>query len=233
MKNIRVIIIDDERTARAEVKRLLEGHQGFDVVAEAKNADEAKILIEAEKPDLIFLDIQMPEKSGFDLLESLEKVPQVIFITAFDRYAVKAFEVSAIDYLMKPVREERFAKAIEQVRSKIKSSDEDRIFIKDGHQYHFVNWSTVYLIESMDNYARLYFDGKKVFLKSSLNQLEKTLDEAVFFRINRAQIINIKFIDKIYAAPKGRVKLSFTTGDAFEVSERQSLKFKNRMRTQT
>jgi len=232
MKKIKAIIIDDERTARDEVKRLLENYSDFEIIGEAKNADEAKLLIELKQPDLLFLDIQMPEKSGFDLLESLDKVPLVIFITAFDQYAVKAFEVSAIDYLMKPVREERFAKAIEQVRLKAATTPaESQIFVKDRQQYHFISWSKVYLIESMDNYARLYFDDKKVFLKSSLNQLEKKLDEAVFFRINRAQIININFIDKISIAPGGRMSISLKTGEVFEVSERQSVKLKNMGRT--
>ena len=231
MKKIDVIIIDDERTARDEVKRLLDNYPDFEVIAEARNADEARDLIEQKKPDLLFLDIQMPEKSGFELLELLENVPQVIFITAFDQYAVKAFEVSAIDYLMKPVREERFAKAIEQVRAKIIISSDERIFVKDRQQYHFISWSKVYLIESMDNYARLYFDDKKVFLKSSLNQLEKKLDETIFFRINRAQIINIKFIDKISTAPNGRIKITLKTGQVLEVSERQSVKFKSMGRT--
>ncbi len=233
MKKIQVIIVDDERTARDEVKRLLDNYADFEVVAEAKNADEAKALIELKHPDLLFLDIQMPEISGFELLESLDSVPQVIFVTAFDQYAVKAFEVSAIDYLMKPVREERFEKAIEQVRSKIVKPNNARIFVKDRHQYHFISWSKVYLIESMDNYARLYFDDKKVFLKSSLNQLEKKLDEAVFFRINRAQIINMQFIDKIIAAANGRIKISLKTGEMLDVSERQSVKFKNMARTQS
>jgi two-component system, LytTR family, response regulator len=228
MSKIQVIIIDDERTARDEVKRLLENYSGFEIVGEARNADEAKTLIELKRPDLLFLDIQMPEKSGFDLLESLDQVPHVIFITAFDQYAVKAFEVSAIDYLMKPVREERFAKAIEQVRLKITNPPPDKqIFVKDGQHYHFISWRKVYLIESMDNYARLYFDDKKVFLKSSLNQLEKKLDTSVFFRINRAQIINMEFIEKITASEHGRIKIILKTGHVSEASERQSVKFKS------
>ena len=232
MKKIKTIIIDDERTARDEVKRLLDNYADFEIIGEAKNADDAKLLIELKQPDLLFLDIQMPEKSGFDLLESLDRVPQVIFITAFDQYAVKAFEVSAIDYLMKPVREERFAKAIEQVRAKAANTTaESQIFVKDRQQYHFISWSKVYLIESMDNYARLYFDNKKVFLKSSLNQLENKLDEAVFLRINRAQIINRHFIDKINAAPGGKMAISLKTGGLFEVSERQAVKLKNMGRT--
>jgi two-component system LytT family response regulator len=232
MKKIKTIIIDDERTARDEVKRLLDNYADFEIIGEAKNADDAKLLIELKQPDLLFLDIQMPEKSGFDLLESLDRVPQVIFITAFDQYAVKAFEVSAIDYLMKPVREERFAKAIEQVRAKAANTTaESQIFVKDRQQYHFISWNKVYLIESMDNYARLYFDNKKVFLKSSLNQLENKLDEAVFLRINRAQIINRHFIDKISVVPGGKMTISLKPGGVFEVSERQAVKLKNMGRT--
>ncbi|HEY4324632.1 MAG TPA: response regulator [Mucilaginibacter sp.] len=231
MSKIQVLIIDDERTARDEVRRLLENYPEFEIVGEARNADEAKNLIELKHPDLIFLDIQMPEKSGFELLESLDDVPQVIFVTAFDQYAVRAFEVSAIDYLMKPVREERFAKAVEQVRSKLtKPVNTRQIFVKDGQRYHFINWDNVHLIESMDNYARLFFGDKKVFLKSSLNQLEKKLDEAVFFRINRAQIINMKFVEKISGTSNGRIKITLKTGEALEASERQSVKFKNMWR---
>ena len=230
MSKIHAIIIDDERAARDEVKRLLENYPGFEIIGEARNADEAKVLIEAKHPDLLFLDIQMPEKSGFDLLESLDNVPQVIFTTAFDQYAVKAFEVSALDYLMKPIRDERFAKAIEQVRSKCIKPEKDRIFVKDRNQYHFISWSKVYLIESMDNYARLFFDDKAVFFKSSLNQLEKTLDETVFFRINRSQSINRQFIEKVYVAADGRLTISLNTGNILQVSERQSVKFKNMAR---
>lgn len=141
MKKIKVVIIDDERLAREELKRALAIYDDFVLVGEAENADSAKDLIESQKPDLIFLDIQMPEKSGFDLLESLDNVPEVLFITAFNQYAVQAFEVNALDYLMKPIREERFSKAIEKVRNaiKLKSSlgnavSDRKIFIKDGEK---------------------------------------------------------------------------------------------------
>jgi two-component system LytT family response regulator len=212
MIKIRVVIIDDERAARDELKRLLENYPDFEVAGEARNADEAKAQIENLHPDLIFLDIQMPGKSGFDLLESLEKVPQVIFVTAFDHYAVKAFEVSALDYLMKPVRDERFEKAITQARAKLATHKDEQIFVKDRQQYHFITWRDVYLIESMDNYARLYFKDKNVFLKSSLNELEKKLNADTFLRINRAQIINMDFVDKISAMENGQVKLTLKTG---------------------
>lgn len=226
MKKLKVLIIDDERNAREEVKKLIGAYPDLELAGEAKNADEAKELIESKHPDLIFLDIQMPEKSGFDLLESLDKVPQVIFTTAYDQYAVKAFEVSAIDYLMKPIRDERFAKAMERVRTRNVQPDDDRIFIKDRNQYHFVSWNKVYLIESMDNYARLYFEDKNAFLKSSLNQLEQKLDEQTFFRTDRAHIININYIDKIITDNNGKLQLILKKGNVIDVSERQSVKLK-------
>jgi two-component system LytT family response regulator len=231
MKKIKVLIIDDERNAREEIKLLLKNYPDVEIIGEAKNADDAKEQIDIKKPDLLFLDIQMPEKTGFDLLESLDNVPQVIFTTAYDQYAVKAFEVSAIDYLMKPIREERFAKAMEQLKLKSASKTDDRIFVKDRQQYHFISWNKVHLIESMDNYARLFFDDKNVFLKTSLNLLEQKLDESLFFRVNRAQIINLNYIDKIIPLPGGKLKVLLKTGDAPEASDRQSVKLKKLVKT--
>jgi len=227
MKKIQVIIIDDERNAREEIKRLLHSYPDFEVAGEARNAEEAKILIDLKQPALLFLDIQMPGKSGFDLLESLEEVPQVIFTTAFDQYAVKAFEINALDYLMKPIREERFTKAMEQVKlGGALERASHAIFVKDRQYYHFISWNKVHLITSMDNYARLFFDSKNVFLKTSLNQLEKKLDESVFFRVNRTQIINLRFVDQVKIAEGGRLNISLLTGEVIEVSDRQSARFR-------
>lgn len=238
MKKIRVIVIDDERLAREEVKRSLSGYTDFDVIAEAENADDAYAAIVTHKPDLIFLDIQMPERSGFELLEQLDEVPEVIFTTAFDQYAVRAFEINALDYLVKPIREERFAKAIDKIRNKLEAnisgkeglSPDSQVFIKDGDKCHFVKLSDVYLIESMDNYARLYFGDKTTYLKRSLNQLEGKLDKTTFFRINRGQIINTQFIKQIHTMPGGLLKVSLQTGEPLSMSSRQSVVFKNRKR---
>ncbi|WP_216848838.1 LytTR family DNA-binding domain-containing protein [Pedobacter sp. L105] len=227
MKRIKTLIIDDERNAREEIKRMLVNYPDFELIGEAKNADEAKVLIELRQPDLLFLDIQMPVTSGFELLESLEKVPQVIFTTAFDQYAVKAFEFNALDYLMKPIREERFMKAIEQLKVQLPDTITDpRIFVKDGLHYHFITWKKIHLIESMDNYARLFIDHKKIFIKTSLNQLEKKLDENTFFRINRTQIINLEYVDQIKTVNGSRLKISLLTGDLLDVSDRQSARFR-------
>jgi len=232
MKKFTVIIIDDERLAREEVKRSLAGYPEFEIAEEAKNYDEAKKQIEALKPDLVFLDIQMPGRSGFDLLESLDEVPEVVFTTAFNEYAVKAFDIDALDYLVKPLRKERFAITIEKIRKKLLKAEqydalEKQVFIKDGSKCFFVQLKDVYLIESADNYARLYFNNRKALIKRSLNQLEEILDSTIFFRISRNQIINTKFISQINNLEKGKLQVRLHKGEPLEVSLRQSVLFKN------
>ena len=234
MKKFTVIIIDDERLAREEVKRSLAGLPEFEIIGEAKNYDEAKKQIEALKPELIFLDIQMPGRSGFDLLESLQEVPQVVFTTAFNEYAVKAFDIEALDYLVKPLREERFAITIERIRKRLLKTEiahndasDKQVFIKDGNKCFFVQLKDVYLIESADNYARLYFNNQKALIKRSLNQLEETLDSSIFFRISRNQIINTKYISHINNLEKGKLQVRLHKGEPMEVSLRQSVLFKS------
>ena len=225
-----VIIIDDERLAREEVKRSLADYPEFEVIGEAKNYEEAKKKIEALQPELIFLDIQMPGRSGFDLLESLQELPQVVFTTAFNEYAVKAFDIEALDYLVKPLRKERFAITIERVKKKLGESEdasEKKVFIKDGNKYFFVQLKDVYLIESADNYARLYFNDRKALIKRSLNQLEETLDSNIFFRISRNQVINTRYITQINSLEKGRLQVRLHKGEPLEVSLRQSVLFKS------
>ncbi|MGK0316504.1 MAG: two-component system LytT family response regulator [Saprospiraceae bacterium] len=235
MNTYKTIIIDDERLAREEVKRALSNYPEFVVLGEAGNVDDAITLINKEHPDLIFLDIHMPEKSGFDLLEELAVVPNVVFTTAYNQYAVKAFEVDALDYLVKPLREERFAITIEKIRAdfaKTKAKKDPlpmnyKIFIKDGEQCHFIPLTDIRLIQSMDNYARLYFGKDQAMIKRSLNLIEEKLDPNIFFRINRSQIVNTGYIEQIYPYFKNKLKIVLTTGEKLEVSSRQSVKFKN------
>lgn len=226
MRKMRVMIVDDERSARNEIRRLVAGCPDLEIIAEAANADEAEQLMEEQQPDLLFLDIQMPGRSGFDLLEGLAWGQQVIFVTAFDQYAVKAFEVGALDYLMKPVREERFARAIAQARQQFHTPGEASVFVKDKNTYYFLPWKEVHLIESLDNYARLSFNNKSVLIKSSLNQLEKRLEAMPFFRVNRAQLIHTGFIRQIETLEDGRTQVTLTTGHTVEMSERQWIKFR-------
>jgi len=229
MKQIKAILIDDERLARAEIRRLLRKYPDIVIVAEAENTDEAAGLIREHRPDLLLLDIQMPGKSGFELLEMLDRAPEVVFITAYDQHAVKAFEAEALDYLVKPVRDERFTRMMERVRNKLSgvpAAYPQQLFLKNGNRCKFVRLDSIFLIESVENYARLYFGDQTMYIKRSLNKLEESLDNRLFFRINRTQIVNLHFIGQVHPLPKGKLHLGLTTGQLLEVSERQSVKFK-------
>ena len=235
MKRYSTIIIDDERLAREEVKRALDIYPDFEIVGEAANAAEALKLIESKQPDLIFLDIHMPVKSGFDLLEDLSIVPKVVFTTAYSQYAVKAFEFNAMDYIVKPLREQRFAQTIEKLRTEFTKAELDKsyfpmhykVFIKDGEQCFFIPLEEIRLIQSMDNYARFFFGKNNAMLKRSLNLIGERLDPNVFFRINRSQIVNTKYIEKIRQGDKNKLLLELRTGEELEVSTRQSARFRN------
>jgi two-component system LytT family response regulator len=226
MKTIKVLIIDDERGARLELLRMLKGYPQLTVLGEAADADQAELLVKSLNPDLIFLDIQMPGRSGFELLETLDHLPQMIFVTAFDQYAIKAFEVSAMDYLMKPVREERFAKAVNLAIERIGGHDEPSVFVKDRGRYHLIKWKDIQLIESVENYARLWFGKNQILLKTSLNKLEQSPDCRMFFRAARGQMFNMDFIKSILREDNA-MTVELTTGERIRISERQATKFRN------
>lgn len=234
------IIIDDERLARKELATLLSKHKEIKVIAEAANADEAKQLIEDKKPDVIFLDIQMPEKTGFELLQTLEYIPQVIFTTAYDEFALKAFEYNALDYLLKPVQEDRLAESIEKVSKRISNSSkeegnskkltpDDQVFVKDGDKCWFVKLSEVRLFESDGNYIKVYFENHKPMIHKSLNALEERLDGRSFFRVSRKYVVNLSWVDKIDTWFNGGLMVQLKGGEKIEVSRRQSAKFKEMM----
>lgn len=234
---MKALIIDDERLARKELGRLLETFGNIEVVGEAANADEAEKLIAELKPDLLFLDINMPGRDGFELLEALEMAPHVVFVTAYDEHAVKAFEVNALDYLLKPIDPERLAAAVDKLAQLPKDNGaqrenltaEDRIFIKDGEKCWFVTLKDVRLFESEGNYVRVRFGENKPLVLRSLNNLEKKLDPHVFFRANRKQMINLAWVDKIEPWFSGGLNCSLSTGEVVEVSRRQALRFKELM----
>jgi two-component system LytT family response regulator len=238
----KAIIIDDERLARNELKKLLQEFPEVEVIGEAANANEGIDKIESLSPDLIFLDIQMPGKSGFDMLTELEKAPYVIFVTAYDEYALKAFEVNALDYLMKPVEPKRLADALVKLKQKDEEEqlsyanmnrgllgDKDQVFVKDGERCWFVKLSDVRLFESVGNYAKIFFGSNKPLILKSLNSLEERLDDKVFFRANRKHIVNLKMIEKIEPYFNGGLLLELTGGEKVEVSRRQAVKFKEMM----
>ncbi len=237
---LKVLLVDDERLARSELKRLLNDYPDVEVIGEAANANEGLEKIESLNPDLVFLDIQMPGKSGFDMLTELEKAPHVIFVTAFDEYALKAFEVNALDYLMKPVEPKRLSDALIKVRQEDEAerlsytnrgmlSENDQVFVKDGERCWFVKLSEVRLFESVGNYAKVFFGTNKPLILKSLNALEERLDEKTFFRANRKHIINLRMIDKIEPYFNGGLLLDLIGGEKIEVSRRQAVKFKEMM----
>jgi len=212
----------------------------LELIGEASNVDDGVELIESESPDLLFLDINMPEKDGFDLLEMLDEVPITVFTTAYDEYAIKSFEYNALDYLLKPVSNKRFDMALEKVRAKMASKEENpsiakkltensQIFIKDGEACWLVKIGDISLFEIVGNYTRVFFEDKKPLLYKSLNQVEEKLPEDSFFRANRQQIVNTNYIENMVPWFNGKLKLTMKNGEEVEVSRRQSYIFKDRM----
>jgi len=241
---IKAIIIDDERLARNELRKLLSEFPEIEVIAEAANSSEGIEKIENLNPELVFLDIQMPGKTGFDMLAEMDRAPNVIFTTAYDEYALKAFEVNALDYLLKPVEPKRLADAIQKLHMQEERdlqstaplnfnrsvlSEADQVFVKDGERCWFVKLSEIRLFESVGNYAKVYFGGNKPLILKSLNSLEERLDEKTFFRANRKHIVNLRLIDKIEPYFNGGLLLEMKGGEKIEVSRRQTVKFKEMM----
>lgn len=240
---MKTIIIDDERLARKELTSLLSDFNGIEIIAECSNAIEAKEKIEELKPDLIFLDIQMPEKTGFDLLEELDYIPHVVFVTAYNEFAIKAFEVNAFDYILKPIDSDRLKQTINKINAlETKTKEEkqeetpteklgydDQIFIKDGEKCWFVKLADVRFFESEGNYVKVFFQEHKPLILKSLTNIENKLEEKLFFRTSRKHIVNMKWIDKVDNWFSGGLKLTLNTGEEIEVSRRQAQKFRDIM----
>ncbi|MGW8121512.1 LytR/AlgR family response regulator transcription factor [Roseivirga echinicomitans] len=237
---MKALIIDDSNLARQELKHLLKNRDDVQVIGEAENAEEALEKITDLKPDLLFLDIQMPGKDGFELLQELEDAPEVIFTTAFDHYAMKAFDHNALDYLQKPIKDDRLALALEKAAIKIRKRASDskdknvlglnnQVFVKDGETCWFVDLAEIRVLEIMGSYTRIFFKDQKPMIPRSLNYMESRLDTEVFFRANRQQIINLKYIKRIEPWFSGTLKVYLKDGEEIEVSRRQSIKFREVM----
>jgi two-component system LytT family response regulator len=235
---MKAIIIDDERLARQELKNLLSAHKEIEVIAECNNAQSAKEKIAELNPDVIFLDIQMPGKTGLELIEEVSALPDVVFVTAYDEYAIKAFEVNAYDYLLKPVSPERLAETIKKLTLKESSEkkenttplkENDQVFIKDGEKTWFVRLSNIRLFESEGNYVRVYFDNFRPLILRSLNSLEERLDEKTFFRASRKHIVNLSWVESIETWFNGGLMVKLKGGQEIEISRRQAVKLKDMM----
>lgn len=242
---MKAIIIDDERLARQELRHLLEAHKDtITIVGEASNGKEGLELINELAPDLVFLDIQMPEMTGFEMLKQLEEIPKVIFVTAYDEYAIDAFKVDALDYLLKPVdpellkgtieklennKEDDFYSPVENDRSERKLTINDHVFLKDGESCYFPKLQDVRYFESQGNYVRVFFNDDRPMILRSLNALQDRISTEDFFRANRKYLINIHHIEKIENWFNGGLKVKLSDQIEIEVSRRQTIRFKDIM----
>ena len=212
-KKIRAIIVDDEELARQVLRELLRSHPEIEIVAECANGFEAVKAVAERKPDLMFLDVQMPKLDGFEVLELTGTDMAVIFVTAYDQYAIHAFEARAVDYLLKPFGAERLASAIERVNERVGGklpppSDLaaearppaqflDRIVVKDGTRVQFIPVNKLDYAEAQDDYVALCAEGKKHLKQQTISSLEKSLDPSRFLRVHRSFIVNLERVARI------------------------------------
>ncbi|SDY32239.1 LytR/AlgR family response regulator transcription factor [Hymenobacter psychrophilus] len=244
---MRTLIVDDSRLARTELRHLLGAFPDVTVVGEARHAAEARELLTTVRPDLLLLDIHMPSETGFELLASLEAAPQVVFTTAYDEYALQAFEVNALDYLLKPIQEVRLAAALQKVQARLAPAEhrpavvakpapeapalstlteQDQVFVKDGEQCWFVRLAEVRLFEINGSYTQIYFDQHRPLIPRTLQHLEQRLDTRTFFRANRQQIINLNWVESIEPWFSNTLKIRLRGGPEVEVSRQQSGRFR-------
>ena len=235
---MKAIIIDDERLARQELKNLLATYKEIEIIAECSDAIQAKEKINELNPDVIFCDIQMPGKTGLELVEEISGAVDVVFVTAYDEHAIKAFELNAFDYLLKPVQPQRLAETIKKLSIKETSNKRDNnspltindmVFIKDGEKCWFVKLSDIRLFESEGNYVRVYFETFRPLILRSLNSLESRLNEKEFFRASRKHIINLNFIASVESWFNGGLNVKLKDGKEVEISRRQAVKLKDMM----
>ena len=241
------LIVDDERLARSELRRLLNAHPEIEVIGEAANAAQADDVIRTLAPELIFLDVQMPGRSGFELLAALEQPPAVIFTTAYDQYALKAFEFGAYDYLLKPIAPNRLSRALDRLGNRVTTAaaddaqaggstaeslgENDRVFLKDDDRCWFVRVGDIRLLESEGNYARVYFKEHRPLIARTLQALETRLDPQQFIRVSRRHIVNLRFVRKVEPWVDGGLLLWLNEDDPeVKVGRRRAQELRDRLR---
>jgi len=237
---MKLLIVDDTRLARQELKTLLAAHADIDVVGEADDVPSAREAIGRLQPELLLLDIQLPSGTGFDLLDQLDPLPKVIFTTAYDQYAVRAFEANALDYLVKPVDPRRLASALDRARatpvvpggtgtSVQRLGADDTVFLRDGERCWFVTLRDISHVAVDGNYVRVWFRGERAMLSRSLSALEARLDPALFFRANRNTLVNLQAIVRIDPWINDGYQLKLRDGSEIEVSRRQARELRERL----
>jgi two-component system LytT family response regulator len=242
---MKALLVDDERLARSELRRLLRAHPEVEIVGEAADAVQAKEKIRTLHPDLIFLDVQMPGRTGFELLAELAEPPRVIFTTAYDQYALKAFDFGALDYLLKPIEPSRLARALARLRENAATEppgsgptdpaqgvlgENDQVFLKDGDRCWLVRVNEIRLLESEGNYARIYFAENRPLIPRSLQTLETRLDPQHFLRVSRQHIINLRFVRKVEPWFDGGLLLRMAEHDPeIKVARRRAHELRERL----
>ena len=233
-KRIWAVIVDDEELARQMLREFLAGHQEIEIAAECANGFEAVKTVTELNPDLLFLDIQMPKLDGFEVLELIGGERAIIFVTAFDEYAIRAFEIHAVDYLLKPFNAERFAAALarakQRLNTKVPAAADlagsarppgkylERIPVRDGSRVHIIPVSKLDYAEAQDDYVALSTEGKKHLKQQTISSLETALDPANFVRIHRSYIVNLERVTKIEAYSKDDHLVVLTSGAQLPVS---------------
>jgi two-component system, LytTR family, response regulator len=245
MKNIRTIIVEDEHPARELLKKYLSEIPGLEILGECQNGFEAVKMINKEKPDLVFLDIQMPKLNGFEMLELLDDPPSVIFTTAYNQYAIKAFEVNAVDYLLKPYSEERLKEAVERGKEKIKAAVKEnsvslpstidgsyieRIAVKSGANIHLITVDKIKYIEAQDDYVMIYTEEGKYLKQKTMKYYEENLNPDEFIRIHRSYIAALKEIKKIDLLEKDTYQITLSDKKKLPVSKSGYEKLKEVLR---
>ena len=236
---MRVLIVDDEPLARQRVRHLLEQEAGIESLAEASNGSEAIEKIASDRPDLVFLDVQMPEVDGFDVIEAIgsEGCPSVIFTTAYDQYALRAFEVNAVDYLLKPVDPDRFRRALDRVRQQDRSRKDlqsellgllqslparpkplERLVVKSGGRIAFVRVEELDCIEAYGNYLRLCLATEEHLLRMTISAIETRLDPTRFVRIHRSTIVNVDRVRELQSTFHGEYVVLLHSGRRLTLS---------------
>ncbi len=242
---LRAIIVEDESPARELVKAFLKSHENIELLTECSDGFSGVKAINENKPDLVFLDIQMPKLTGFEVLELLDEMPEIIFTTAFDQYAIKAFELSAVDYLMKPFSKRRFDEAIDKVYSRLHQKREsaenlqtlakkvkedtkeiERLFVKTGNKIDVVVVPDIIRIEALDDYVEIFTAEKKYVKKETMNFLEQSLPEETFVRVHRSSIINVNYMKKMERYGKESYIVILKDGSKVNVSKSRTKELK-------
>lgn len=229
---MKALIVEDSRLAREELSSLLKSFPEISIVGEASNVKDALVILNNKNIDLLFLDINLPGKNGFELLEMLDSVPLVIFTTAYDQFAIKSFDYNALDYLLKPIKLSELERAIlkaKRIFDKESIPIEkrlSRVFIKDGQKCWLININEIIMFESEGNYTKVFFEDNKPLIYKSLNMIEERIDPAQFFRANRSQIINLNAIKSIKSSMGTSLKIILNNNMDISVSRRNVQKLK-------